>query len=109
VVGDDFAKEDEQLLADHGIDLEGLERVPGKTFFWIGVYSDDMNDRTTLRTDLNVFADFKTKLPARYRETPYLILGNIQPTLQRSVREQMNALRLTGGEHDELLDQGLPR
>jgi sugar/nucleoside kinase (ribokinase family) len=98
VVGDDFAKEDEQFLANHGIDLEGLERVPGKTFFWAGVYSDDMNDRTTLRTDLNVFADFQPKLPESYRQSPYLILGNIQPALQRSVREQMNGLRLAGGD-----------
>jgi sugar/nucleoside kinase (ribokinase family) len=98
VVGDDFAKEDEKLLSEHAIDLEGLERVPGKTFFWAGVYSDDMNDRTTLRTDLNVFADFKPKLPASYRQSPYLILGNIQPSLQRSVREQMNGLRLAGGD-----------
>ena len=98
VVGDDFAKEDEQFLAGRGIDLEGLEHVPGKTFFWAGVYSADMNDRTTLRTDLNVFADFKPKLPASYRETPYLILGNIQPSLQRNVREQMNGLRLAGGD-----------
>ncbi len=98
VVGDDFAKEDEKLLSEHAIDLEGLERVPGKTFFWAGVYSDDMNDRTTLRTDLNVFADFKPKLPASYQKSPYLILGNIQPSLQRSVREQMNGLRLAGGD-----------
>jgi sugar/nucleoside kinase (ribokinase family) len=98
VVGDDFAKEDEQFLASRGIDLEGLERVPGKTFFWAGVYSADMNDRTTLRTDLNVFADFKPKLPSSYRESPYLILGNIQPSLQRSVRDQMNGLRLAGGD-----------
>ena len=47
IVGDDFAQEDADLLAHHGIDLEGLERVPGKTFFWAGKYSDDMNDRTT--------------------------------------------------------------
>jgi sugar/nucleoside kinase (ribokinase family) len=98
VVGDDFAKEDEDLLAKHGIDLEGLERVPGKTFFWAGVYSDDMNDRKTLRTDLNVFADFQPKLPESYRHAPYLILGNIQPALQRSVRDQMNGLRLAGGD-----------
>jgi sugar/nucleoside kinase (ribokinase family) len=98
VVGDDFAKEDEQFLANHGIDLEGLEHVPGKTFFWAGVYSDDMNDRTTLRTDLNVFADFHPKLPASYLQTPYLILGNIQPSLQRNVRAQMNGLRLAGGD-----------
>ena len=98
VVGDDFAKEDEQFLANHGIDLEGLEHVPGKTFFWAGVYSDDMNDRTTLRTDLNVFADFHPKLPDSYLQTPYLILGNIQPSLQRNVRAQMNGLRLAGGD-----------
>jgi len=98
VVGDDFASEDEKLLADHGIGLEGLERVPGKTFYWAGVYSHDMNDRTTLRTDLNVFANFNPKLPESYRQAPYLILGNIQPALQRSVRNQMNGLRLTGGD-----------
>src|SRR5215470_3896634 len=89
VVGDDFEKDDERLLAGRGIDLEGLERVPGKSFFWAGVYSSDMNDRTTLRTDLNVFADFNPKLPDRYRSEPYLFLGNIQPELQRHVREQM--------------------
>ncbi len=98
VVGDDFAQEDEDLLASRGIDLEGLERVPGKTFFWAGVYSEDMNDRTTLRTDLNVFADFNPKLPASYRQDPYLLLGNIQPSLQRSVRDQMKGLRLAGGD-----------
>src|SRR5215475_13010040 len=98
VVGEDFAQEDVDLLASRKVDLEGLERVPGKTFFWQGVYSADMNDRTTLRTDLNVFADFSPKLPAAYRTAPYLILGNIQPALQRSVREQMNGLRLAGGD-----------
>jgi sugar/nucleoside kinase (ribokinase family) len=98
VVGDDFAKEDQDFLASRGIGLEGLERVPGKTFFWSGVYSNDMNDRTTTRTDLNVFAGFDPKLPASYRAAPYLILGNIQPALQSSVRGQMNGLRLAGGD-----------
>jgi len=99
VVGDDFAGEDVDLLASRRIDLAGLERVAGgKTFFWAGVYSADMNDRTTLRTDLNVFADFNPKLPASYRAEPYLFLGNIQPALQRSVRAQMDAVRLTGGD-----------
>lgn len=98
VVGDDFAAEDLDLLASRGIDLEGLETVPGKTFFWEGRYSDDMNDRVTLRTDLNVFADFQPKLPESYRSSPYVLLGNIQPDLQRSVRAQMNAPRLVGGD-----------
>jgi sugar/nucleoside kinase (ribokinase family) len=98
VVGDDFAQQDYDLLASRGIGLEGLERVPGKTFFWAGVYSADMNDRTTLTTDLNVFADFNPKLPESYRTQPYLLLGNIQPALQHSVRAQMAAPRLVGGD-----------
>jgi sugar/nucleoside kinase (ribokinase family) len=99
VVGDDFASEDAALLASRDIELTGLERVPGgKTFFWSGVYSADMNDRTTLRTDLNVFADFNPQLPESYRSEPYLFLGNIQPALQRSVRAQMHRLRLAGGD-----------
>jgi sugar/nucleoside kinase (ribokinase family) len=98
VVGEDFAQEDVDLLTSREIDLEGLERVEGKTFFWSGVYSADMNDRTTLRTDLNVFANFQPKLPEAYRSLPYLLLGNIQPELQRAVRSQMNSLRLAGGD-----------
>ncbi|MBS1854141.1 MAG: sugar kinase [Acidobacteria bacterium] len=99
VVGDDFAEEDRGLLASRKIDLTGLERVPGgKTFFWAGKYSPDMNDRETLRTDLNVFADFNPKLPETYRGAPYLFLGNIQPELQRNVRAQMSNVRLTGGD-----------
>ena len=99
VVGDDFAQEDVDLLASRDIDLEGLERIPGgKTFFWQGVYSADMNDRTTLRTDLNVFAGFDPKVPEAYRKQPYLLLGNIQPALQRSVRAQMPNVRITGGD-----------
>lgn len=98
VVGDDFAEEDRALLAGKSVDLGGLEQVSGKTFFWSGVYSNDMNDRTTLRTDLNVFADFKPKLPASYKKEPYLFLGNIQPDLQRGVQKQMNGLRFTGGD-----------
>ncbi|HVN06674.1 MAG TPA: PfkB family carbohydrate kinase [Bryobacteraceae bacterium] len=98
VVGDDFASEDVSLLAGKGIDLEGLERVPGKTFFWQGKYTPDMNDRETLRTDLNVFADFQPKLPPSYRTAPYLLLGNIQPALQKGVRTQMDGLHLAGGD-----------
>ena len=98
VVGEDFAEDDVELLAGRNIDVTGLERVPGKTFFWAGKYSDDMNDRTTLRTDLNVFADFKPKLPPHYRTEPYLLLGNIQPSLQADVQRQMNGVRLVGGD-----------
>jgi sugar/nucleoside kinase (ribokinase family) len=57
-----------------------------------------MNDRKTLRTDLNVFADFDPKLPESYKDSPYLLLGNIQPALQRNVREQMKQTKLAGGD-----------
>lgn len=99
VVGDDFAKEDVDLLVSRNIDVEGMERIPGgKTFFWAGRYTPDMNDRETLTTDLNVFADFSPKLPDGYKTKPYLFLGNIQPDLQRAVRGQMNGVRLVGGD-----------
>jgi sugar/nucleoside kinase (ribokinase family) len=98
VVGEDFASEDRALLASRGVDLAGLETARGKTFFWSGVYSADMNDRTTLVTDLNVFAGFDPKIPESYRSSPYLFLGNIQPDLQRQVKAQMNGVRLTGGD-----------
>jgi sugar/nucleoside kinase (ribokinase family) len=98
VVGVDFAPEDRAVLANKGIDLQGLEQVPGKTFFWSGAYSADMNDRTTLQTDLNVFADFNPKLPAAYATEPYLFLGNIQPDLQRAVQQQMSNVRFVGGD-----------
>jgi sugar/nucleoside kinase (ribokinase family) len=98
VVGDDFAEEDKALLTNKGVDLRGLEQVAGKTFFWSGVYSADMNDRTTLQTDLNVFADFQPKVPVDYAEMPYLFLGNIQPALQHDVQKQLKKLRFSGGD-----------
>jgi sugar/nucleoside kinase (ribokinase family) len=113
VVGDDFDPADGHLLESRKIDLEGLERVSGKTFFWAGVYSADMNDRTTLQTDLNVFANFNPKVPEKYRSLPYLLMGNIQPALQANVQGQMSGLRLAGGDtmnywitgfRDELLE-----
>src|SRR3954451_4974514 len=78
VVGDDFAQEDVDLLRSRHIDLAGLERVAeGKTFFWAGKYSPDMNDRETLRTDLNVFSGFAPKLPSSSRTEASLFLRNI--------------------------------
>ena len=88
VVGEDFGKQDEQILRRRRIDLEGLERAPGKTFFWAGRYNQNMNERTTLATELNVFANFDPKLPESYRDSPYIFLANIDPTLQRSVLQQ---------------------
>ncbi len=89
VVGEDFESHDEQVFVDRRIDLQGLERVPGKSFFWAGRYSQNMNERTTLATELNVFASFDPKLPESYRDSAYVFLANIDPTLQRSVLHQI--------------------
>jgi sugar/nucleoside kinase (ribokinase family) len=96
VVGDDFPEEHAGLLRQKGIDLSGLERQPGKTFRWKGEYGPDLNTRTTLDTQLNVFADFSPKLLPPHRTKDYLFLGNIGPDLQRSVFEQMKRPMLVG-------------
>jgi len=89
VVGDDFTKRHAGIFHGRRIDLAGLERAPGKTFFWAGRYSQDMNQRETLITDLNVFANFNPRLPEPYRDSKYVFLANIQPTLQASVIRQI--------------------
>jgi sugar/nucleoside kinase (ribokinase family) len=90
IVGEDFSKQDEAVFRGRRIDLSGLERVPGKSFFWAGRYSQNMNERTTLVTELNAFADFNPTLPAAYCDSPFIFLGNIDPTLQRSVLKQVS-------------------
>jgi sugar/nucleoside kinase (ribokinase family) len=89
VVGDDFRERDRAILLGRRIDLRGLARAPGKTFFWAGRYTDHLNERITLRTELNVFANFNPKLPPAYCDCPYVFLANIQPTLQLTVLRQM--------------------
>ena len=89
VVGDDFTARDAAIFRNRRIDISGLERAPGKTFFWAGRYTDNLNDRVTLATELNVFADFAPKLPPSYRDSSYIFLANIDPTLQRSVLSQV--------------------
>jgi sugar/nucleoside kinase (ribokinase family) len=88
VVGTDFPEPHAALLADHGVDLAGLERAPGKTFRWSGRYAADFNTRTTLDTQLNVFSDFNPKLPGGWGESPFVFLANIDPVLQLRVLEQ---------------------
>lgn len=91
VVGEDFKDGDVELLKDHGVDVSGLDRRPGKTFRWSGVYgAEDVNTRDTLDTQLNVFADFAPELSPEQRKSPYLFLANIAPELQMSVLEQMD-------------------
>ncbi|MBZ5695050.1 MAG: sugar kinase [Acidobacteriia bacterium] len=89
IVGEDFTQKDEAIFQGRKIDLTGLEHVAGKSFFWSGRYSQNMNERTTLATELNVFAAFQPTLPATYLDSQYIFLGNIDPTLQRSVLKQI--------------------
>ncbi len=89
VVGDDFADEDLALLKAHGVAVDGLEQVSGRTFRWFGEYSQDMNSCRTLDTQLNVFAHFKPQLSEESRRAPLLFLANIDPDLQYQVLQQM--------------------
>ena len=89
VVGEDFPPRHRQLFADRGIDLAGLEVAAGRTFCWSGEYEQNMNNRRTLSVELNVFEKFQPKLPESWRATPYVLLGNIAPSLQRSVCRQV--------------------
>ncbi|MCH7965286.1 MAG: sugar kinase [Bacteroidetes bacterium] len=89
VVGNDFPDEYVRMLEDHGVDLEGLQKEEGKTFRWGGKYHYDLNVRDTLFTDLNVFEKFDPVIPEKFKKSKYVCLGNIDPTLQLKVLEQM--------------------
>jgi sugar/nucleoside kinase (ribokinase family) len=86
-VGDDFGEAELAVLRSRGVETADIEQIAGgKTFFWKGVYGWDLNDRETLATDLNVFAEFQPKLSAESQAADVLFLANIQPDLQREVR-----------------------
>jgi sugar/nucleoside kinase (ribokinase family) len=96
VVGNDFADEDIQLLKNKNVDLEGLQvDDSGKTFFWQGKYHYDLNQRDTLDTQLNVFEHFDPVIPENYKGSQYIALGNIEPSLQRKVLEQVDDPKFT--------------
>ena len=89
IVGTDFPEQHIELFKSRGINVEGLQIVDGRTFRWSGEYEWDMNQRKTLSVELNVFATFLPMLPKGYRKTPILLLGNISPTLQQRVLNQV--------------------
>ncbi len=90
VVGDDFAKSDIQMLQKHGVDTEGLQIKEGeKSFFWSGRYHNDLNSRDTLATELNVLADFDPIIPESYKDSDYLMLGNLTPSVQQTVLDRL--------------------
>jgi sugar/nucleoside kinase (ribokinase family) len=96
-VGDDFGEEEYAVLHERGVNTDDIERVEGgKTFFWRGHYEYDLNTAHTDDTQLNVFGDFQPKLSEESKAADTLFLANIQPDLQREVREQCTEARLVG-------------
>jgi cytidine kinase len=102
VVGDDFPEKYVRLYRRHGIDLAGLQRLPGKTFHWSGEYELNMNNRRTLATELGVFETFEPLLPESERATPYVLLANIAPSLQHHVLDQMKRPRFVAADTMDL-------
>jgi len=112
-VGDDFGPDEYAILHARGVITDDVEHIPGgRTFFWAGRYHRDINQRDTLKTDLNVFEDFRPKLSDAARAAEVVFLANIQPELQREVREQCAAARFVAMDsmnlwidiaHEELL------
>jgi sugar/nucleoside kinase (ribokinase family) len=89
IVGDDFSAQDESIFHRRKIDISGLERTVGKCFFWSGKYSQHLNERETLITELNVFANFSPKLPEKFLASKHVFLANIAPDLQHGVLKQV--------------------
>ena len=113
VVGSDFPNDTLHMLEGRGVDVSGVERATGKTFRWAGRYSENLASRETLDTQLNVFADFRPKLPETFRDSKLVLLGNIHPALQLEVLAQTRSPKLVvadtmnfwiSGERKTLLD-----
>jgi sugar/nucleoside kinase (ribokinase family) len=98
VVGEDFPSAVLEDLTARDVDVAGVERAKGKTFRWAGRYSANLSSRETLDTQLNVFADFRPKLPASFTDSPFVLLGNIQPQLQLDVLSQIKAPRFVAAD-----------
>jgi sugar/nucleoside kinase (ribokinase family) len=106
VVGDDFTTQHESVLKKRGVDTRGIEHAKGKTFRWGGQYLDNLNEAKTDFTELNVFEKFQPRIPAEYRDSSVLFLGNIHPSLQAAVRQEMPNVSLTGGDTMNFWIQG---
>jgi sugar/nucleoside kinase (ribokinase family) len=98
VVGEDYGPEQEAVFKGRAIDTQGIEKAAGKSFFWEGSYLENLNEAQTRNTELNVFATFEPKIPEAYRDSEFLFLANIDPVLQRRVREQMPGVKLVAGD-----------
>lgn len=91
VIGNDFPEEHLEFLRSRDIDLDGVYRAEGPTFRWGGRYHDSMNQRDTLFTELGVFEGFEPELPEHYRDSRFVFLANIHPSLQANVLRQADS------------------
>src|SRR6267154_6704547 len=108
-VGEDFPKKYITLYRKHGIDLAGLQMLPGKTFHWSGEYEVNMNNRRTLLTELGVFETFTPTLPKAHQASPFVLLANIAPSLQSHVLNQMQRPKFVAADTMDLwLNIALP-
>ena len=98
VVGQDFPEKHVKLLKSRRVDLQGLERVPGRTFRWEGFYDYDLNKAHTLKTELGVFETFSPEIPPEYRDAEVVFLANIDPVLQRNILSQVTAPKLVAAD-----------
>jgi sugar/nucleoside kinase (ribokinase family) len=98
VVGEDFTKKEEDVFHAHKIDISGITREKGQSFFWSGEYGENVNEAKTLDTQLGVFGNFNPQVPARFNDSKYLFLANIDPVLQVNVRKQMSGVKFVGGD-----------
>jgi sugar/nucleoside kinase (ribokinase family) len=98
VVGEDFPRTVLEELSSRDVDVAGVELAKGKTFRWAGRYASNLASRETLDTQLNVFADFRPKLPPSFVDSPYVLLGNIQPQLQLDVLGQVKSPRFVAAD-----------
>ncbi len=108
VVGEDFTDKEREVFEGRSIDLAGLQTAPGKTFRWGAEYGYDLNERTTLFTELNVFENFKPTIPDDYRTSDFVFLGNIHPTLQVDVVGQVKSPKLIAADTMNYWIEGTP-
>ena len=98
VVGEDFGPRQEAIFKARNVDTRGIEHTAGKSFFWEGSYLENLNEAKTHNTELNVFASFAPKIPDAYRDSEFLFLANIDPVLQKRVRDAMPGVKLVAGD-----------
>jgi len=98
VVGDDYSENDMALLKERRVNVDGIQRVHGKTFHWEGAYGADMNEALTIATHLNVFEHFRPRIPESYKNCDYVFLANIDPVLQTEVLSQLKSPRVVASD-----------